>query len=429
MKKARILFCLAMALSICAFFTAFAYAKTPGIAQWEIDSGIDSSLKNPIKLFLESKELLTGANDIKPVAIKGRTLIPARAIFEAMGYNVKWNGDSKTVSVSGNNTQINLTIDSDIALVNDKSHKLDVPAMLIDHDKDGISSTMIPLRFTAEALGANVKWMESTNTVVIVPQLPASKTELPKAGSDITNQTQIKPAEPQPKVTNENFSKLMPVQPAVNMQSPWLYETLNQAARDKIIVIDIGHGGKDKGAIGHEGKPDELTEKAANFPIGMQLYDNLTKAGATVYLTRDSDIYFTLKERAEMANNIGATVFVSIHNNSIDNPKPNGTETEYNPKVNADGKTEMDLYGIESKAIAKNVQSEMIKELGTYDRGIKKRPELGVLRRTVMPAIIVEGAFLSNEKDFALMNTPDYSEKYARAVARGIIKSMNEAYR
>ncbi|MGP1569774.1 MAG: N-acetylmuramoyl-L-alanine amidase family protein, partial [Eubacteriales bacterium] len=193
--------------------------------------------------------------------------------------------------------------------------------------------------------------------------------------------------------------------------------------------IDIGHGGKDRGAVGHENQPDQLLEKDANFSVGLKLYQNLSKAGAKVYLTRDKDIYYTLKERAYMANGINATIFVSIHNNSTVSAKPNGTETIYNTKLNKEGKSEMELYGIASKDIAKNVQKEMVAALGTFDRGTKNRPELGVVRRTKMPAIIVEGAFLSNEEDFAKMKQPDFAEKYARAVAQGIIKSMNEAYK
>ncbi len=89
----------------------------------------------------------------------------------------------------------------------------------------------------------------------------------------------------------------------------------------------------------------------------------------------------------------------------------------------------MDLYGIQSKDIAQNVQNEMVKSLGTHNRGIKNSPEMAVLNKTYMPAIIVEGAFLSNESDFEMMKKADYTDKYALAVAKGIIKSLNEAYK
>ncbi|WP_442871617.1 N-acetylmuramoyl-L-alanine amidase family protein [Aminipila sp.] len=191
----------------------------------------------------------------------------------------------------------------------------------------------------------------------------------------------------------------------------------------------MGHGGKDSGSIGHKNMSDELSEKELNLPIGIKLNEYLKSAGVSTYVLRETDIYYTLLERAQKANDAGATIFISIHNNSSESSAPNGTEILYNSKKNTEGKSEMDLYGIQSKDIAQNVQNEMVKSLGTHNRGIKNSPEMAVLNKTYMPAIIVEGAFLSNESDFEMMKKADYTDKYALAVAKGIIKSLNEAYK
>ncbi len=426
MKKFTRSFCFALLIAFCFGILEFAYADQMKVAQWEIDSGIESSIKKPVKLFLKDRQLLTGSSDIKPVIVKGSTLIPARDVFEAMGYKVTWIDLQKVVLVSGQGKEIRLTLDSNKALVNDTEKNLEVPAMIIDHDKDGIGSTMIPLRFTAETLGSTVKWIGEENKIVI--DTPETNKKYDNTNSDNIADTGNVALTNEPTAEEIEIAKKL-VTPIVDFSVPWNGEFLNAAAKDKIVVIDIGHGGKDRGAVGHENQADELTEKDANLPVGIKLYENLTRAGAKVYLTRDSDIYYTLKERAGMANGIKATVFVSIHNNSTVTAKPNGTETIYNTKVNKNGKNEMELYGITSKNIAQNVQKEMVAALGTFDRGTKNRPELAVVRRTNMPAIIVEGAFLSNEEDFARMKQPDFSEKYAMAVAKGIIKSMNEAYK
>lgn len=429
MKRITGIFCFTILLSLCLGLFGFVYADQAKIAPWEIDLGVSSGIKNPVKLFLGEKQILTGPNDVKPVIIRGRTLVPARAVFEAMGYKVDWIELQRVVVVTGHGREIRLTLDSSNALVDNVEKTLDVPAMIVDHDRDGNGSTMIPLAFTAGMLGGKVEWIGQENKVIIagieVPQENPKKDETPNT------EIKVDPKEDELErkiIAEEEAMAKKLVTPAWDA-SVWSGEMLNENAKDKIVVIDIGHGGKDRGAVGHENKPDQLLEKDANFKVGLKLYQNLAKAGAKVYLTRDKDIYYTLKERAYMANGIKATVFVSIHNNSSVSPKPHGTETIYNTKLNKDGKSEMDLYGIASKDIAKNVQREMVEELGTFDRGTKNRPELGVVRRTKMPAIIVEGAFLSNEEDFARMNQTDFSDKYATAVARGIIKSLNEAYK
>lgn len=426
MRRMTRILCFTILLTLCVCGVNFAYAATPAVAQWEIDLGVESSIKNPARLFLGEQQLLASPQDIKPVIIRGTTLIPARDVFEAMGYKVTWIEQQKVVLVTGQGKEIRLTLNSKKALVNNVEKELAIPAMIIDHDKDGIGSTMVPLRTPSEMLGCKVEWLENENKIVIELPKKAPKEETANV-DDVPDTANIARAT-EPTTEEIAIAKKL-VTPAVDYSTSWNGDMLNENARGKIIVIDIGHGGKDRGAVAHENQEDELTEKAANLPVGLKLYENLTKAGAKVYLTRDTDIYYTLKERAGMANGIKATIFVSIHNNSTITPVPNGTETIYNTKVSKDGYTEKELYGIASKDIAKNVQKEMVAELGTFDRGTKNRPELGVVRRTNMPAIIVEGAFLSNEDDLLKMKKADFSDKYARAVAQGLIKSMNEAFK
>ncbi|TPG71547.1 copper amine oxidase N-terminal domain-containing protein [Brevibacillus laterosporus] len=97
-----------------------------------------------------------------PVEINGRTLVPLRAIFEALGARVDWDEATQTVTAMKDGTTIKLTIGSKVAYKNDKKLNLDVPAQLFNGD-----TTMVPIRFVSEALGAKVAWDGYSNAVII----------------------------------------------------------------------------------------------------------------------------------------------------------------------------------------------------------------------------------------------------------------------
>ena len=99
--------------------------------------------------------------DVAPFQVAGRTMVPMRAIFEALGAEVEWNASSQTVTATRGATNVRLTIGRTTARVNGRNVSLDVPAMV----RRG--STMVPLRFVSEALGANVEWIESSQTVYL----------------------------------------------------------------------------------------------------------------------------------------------------------------------------------------------------------------------------------------------------------------------
>lgn len=435
MKKLLVI--VTMMIMLIAMAAGLAYAGTD-IVQSDIDEGLDFCKDYPVQLALDGKEITFLAKDVPPVIIKERTLIPARALFEAMGGQVAWDNETQSVHVTYDDTEVVLNIGSNQAWVNGEIKELEVPALIIDHDGDYYGSTMIPVRFTAEELGCGVAWEDSTRSVLITSQ----GKDIPIIDSITGNDNQNTDADNNP-IINPNTNTTTDT--AINTDTitdtaintdittntavTWQFEQLNEAAKGKIVAIDIGHGGKDSGTIGHEGKTDQIYEKDLNFPTGIKLNEYLKSAGVSTYMIRETDIFYTLLERSQMANDIGATVFVSIHNNASDYATPHGTEVLYNSKKNVDDKSEMELYGIESKNIAKNVQNEMVTSLGTFDRGIKNSPGMAVLNKTSMPAIIVEGAFFSNASDFEMMTKPEYTDNYALAVAKGIIKSLNEAFK
>ena len=177
----------------------------------------------------------------------------------------------------------------------------------------------------------------------------------------------------------------------------------------QIVVLDFGHGGSDSGAVGNG-----LTEKALNYKQGMALYQLLKDdPNIKVYLTRETDVYPSLAFRSELANDIQADLFVSIHNNSASS-NVTGTETLYYPNSS-------DTRG---KAVAQIIQNAIVENCGTLSRGIKARADLYVLRTTNMPAILIETGFISNAAEATLMNTSTFNSIWAEAVYNGILESF-----
>lgn len=175
----------------------------------------------------------------------------------------------------------------------------------------------------------------------------------------------------------------------------------------RVIVIDPGHGGSDPGAVG----PSGLREKDVTLAVSKKLAAYLCDI-ADIHLTRWTDKELRpddnsdLAARATLANSINAELFISIHCNSA-SPVANGVETyAYKPGGNGE-------------RLARLVQEELVKATGLTNRGVKFA-NYYVLRRTSMPAILVELAFISNPQEEALLGNPDFQDVCARAIAVGI---------
>jgi N-acetylmuramoyl-L-alanine amidase len=177
----------------------------------------------------------------------------------------------------------------------------------------------------------------------------------------------------------------------------------------RLIVIDPGHGGSDFGAM-HNG----LIEKDLTLDIALRLRTILVERGWIVKMTRDTDrdVYGwdasdvdELQARVDVANRAGARMFVSIHANSSVSPVPSGTTSFY--------------YKPEDKPLATAIQRELVSLLGTKDDGVV-RERFYVIRRTTMPATLVETAFVSNPGDAARLRSPEFRQEIAVGIANGI---------
>jgi N-acetylmuramoyl-L-alanine amidase len=177
----------------------------------------------------------------------------------------------------------------------------------------------------------------------------------------------------------------------------------------RLIVIDPGHGGSDIGAA-----RGGLTEASVNLDMAKRLRDILIARGWQVRMTRDTDIdvyqpndtaHEELQARDDIANNAGARLLISIHANSFINSGPSGTTT-YISKAS-------------DVALAKALRQHLSSDLGTKDDGIIKS-HLYITLHALMPAALIETAFLSNPSDLALLESSAWRQKVAQSIADGI---------
>ncbi|EGL19021.1 N-acetylmuramoyl-L-alanine amidase [Paenibacillus sp. HGF7] len=168
------------------------------------------------------------------------------------------------------------------------------------------------------------------------------------------------------------------------------------------IVIDPGHGGKDPGAAGASGKQ----EKAYTLALSKKVFDQLRQDPVfEVFMTRTDDTFVELEDRAQIANELGADAFISIHGNTYKDPDVSGTETFY--------------YADDSFALAQKVHEQLVKSTGFKDRGVKKEG-WKVLRDSKHPAVFLEVGYLTNRDNETDMLSEAHQIRTAQAIANGI---------
>lgn len=197
--------------------------------------------------------------------------------------------------------------------------------------------------------------------------------------------------------------------------SPWVLQ-------GRTIVVDPGHGGSnpnlgDYGAVGTHAK-----EKTNVLAVGLYLKELLEAAGAHVVMTRETDVnpsigtlfedhpHGQLYARVDLAERAGADVYVSLHNDWHANTSARGVKTFY--------------YSEAGRRLAEAIQPEVAKHLGAIDRGIEWA-SFHVIRRTSMPAILIELGFLSNPEEDYLLSTDPYRRKAAQGLYAGLVRYFN----
>jgi N-acetylmuramoyl-L-alanine amidase len=178
------------------------------------------------------------------------------------------------------------------------------------------------------------------------------------------------------------------------------------------IVIDAGHGGSEKGAIGCLGD----CEKNINLEIALKLKDILSSLGANVIMTRECDGTLSLEDRVKLAKDNCANIFVSIHLNSIPDIKMD---------IRKNRGTSVYFYNQNSKELANIVEQSITNNVGTRDDGVKSA-SFAVIRPTEYVGILVEAAYMTNPLDSILYKSKTFSEEVAKAISEGILTYSSE---
>lgn len=186
---------------------------------------------------------------------------------------------------------------------------------------------------------------------------------------------------------------------------------VSQKKKSVVIAIDAGHGGKDPGA--HSLSLPRAHEKTLALETALLLKTYLSKLGYTVVMTRADDAFIPLKERARFPSQTNAQLFVSIHYNSARNTQATGIEVYYYQSKERNERRES------SKQLGEFVCHEIVKKTRMADRGVK-HGNFCVVRENTVPAILVEGGFMSNEADMKRMRSPAYLNQVAIGIARGV---------
>ena len=167
------------------------------------------------------------------------------------------------------------------------------------------------------------------------------------------------------------------------------------------VVIDAGHGGFDRGGIPGQ----RVSEKEMTLDVARRLRSVLQASGYRVVMTRDSDVFVPLGTRTAIANSQRNAIFVSVHFNSATRRGASGIETYF--------------YGRDSLALASAVHHYVAGGAPSENRGVRRRGYF-VLRRTNIPAVLVECGFLTNPTEAAYAQNASYRQKLAEAIASGV---------
>lgn len=179
------------------------------------------------------------------------------------------------------------------------------------------------------------------------------------------------------------------------------------SVKNRIVILDPGHGGKDPGAVnsGH-------SEKAIVLKVTNLVKQKLQNAGATVHMTRLGDTYPSLEERVSFTRNKFGEIFVSIHVNAATSTSAKGAETYFS--ISSGDQFE------EDKKLATYINNEIVTNANMNNRGVKEA-NYYVTRNMMIPSVLVELGFISNSEDRQKLISDKYVEIYAQSIYNGIV--------
>ncbi len=353
----------------------------------------------------------TTANQVTGNQVTGATAILSGVVTTGDGFLIKLSGTvpEPTVDISGEGpddrtaviTLPNTSVAPDLQPDDLPNYRYSIIAWNIAQQNTDPPSTQITLRLGPSS--PDWRALKNSSGIILLPPRGISISDVPD--------------EPQP--GEARAGAIPPPQPAAPpqpqaepAQRPSIPDTLPSAPSGRVVVvIDPGHGGRDPGAVGING----LQEKQVIFPMSLRVAEILESQGVTVVMTRRTDSTLDLQTRVDIAERARGTLFVSIHANAISMSRPdvNGVETYY--------------ASDSGRRLAAAIQASMLAATGMNDRGVKQA-RFFVLRRTSMPAALVEVGFVTGARDAPRLIDPAWRETAANAIARGILQYLQQSY-
>ncbi|MBW4085607.1 N-acetylmuramoyl-L-alanine amidase family protein [Paenibacillus sp. S150] len=369
-----------------------------------------------------------------PLLRSDTTLVPIRFIGEQFGLTVTWDNTAKIVNlitpeIPGNNTGTGDGSDgdgtsvvvppadttTDLTMVNGVSFSENRLMIAMDGNSQPLVSKVsgpdrividLPNATFSDVFGTGQELDPNLNgklTVTDYPDVSGVRYSLYNtAPYTVRFVIDLNNAKNYSVEVSGDASKLVVID--LNAQSTDDTATLPGNSGRKLVVLDAGHGAKDSGAVGVTGK----YEKNFNLAVVLKAAALLKQENnIDVVLTRSDDTFLELKDRAGMANNLKADLFISVHANSSSSSAASGSETYYQRDA--------------SKALANVMHKYLVQATGLSNRGVRYG-NFHVIRETTMPAVLLEVGYLSNKGDESLL----FSEALQNKVAAGIVAGIKE---
>ena len=401
-------------------------------------------------------------SDMPSIIIDNTALLRAKQVFgTAMGCSYTYDSTAGTITIANSTTTIIFTLGISTAVVNGVSEALDTAPRLVKN-ASGTGYTMVPGRFTANALGYSYTWSSPVSVIStaapVTPVTPVTP-ENPSVSGQLLLPSGISYAQltTEDLYLNRQFTISMPGDYTAFYQSnPFTlssgyvtgintifngyntvitiqtskvraftlsdmgsYVTVTcsdpKSVYKKIIVLDPGHGGSASPGATVNG----IEERYLTYNM-MYTYtkDYFASSDIKVYYTRDDDSYVGLYTRASLAEEVGADYFISLHLNYADNSSANGTEVYYCSTNNDE------IYnGMSSYRLAKFFEASLPDMVGMAHRTNPVRSaNYVVIKYNSVPSILIELGYMSNSSDFAKFNDPTFQQATGKAIYDMVVR-------